>query len=634
MCMKYIFTLIYVCLGLSLASLAAQDTLFYENFQSGTLNGFTTEDLDGLPLGVDFEGLEGGFQVIPVAGATDFRALGVSTFLNGGTANNWLISPAIALSAGVATLQWEGSSLSGDPAQAESYEVLVSTTGTEISDFTNVISNITAETTMIREADLSAFAGSTIFIAFRQNGQDRFALTIDDILVSQPSSEIAAELSTVGSKYQDINNSDFSIQIFNTGAQPLTSVLIELGLDGMVEEVLFDGLDIQPQTAGLIPILPVFQGKFTFTFRLLEANFVAVDGPLVTRVLHVHAGGPSTRQLMEIATSTTCGFCPEATVDRQLAEAAQSNAIITLSVHMGIDDPLVLPAYAFGLESLDSFSGLSSATYNRFVGGSTGDFAQEISAGSGASPVSLAVSNIYDPVSREISVELSGNSFTRFDDEDIRFSFLIVEDSITGTSDQFDQANVFSFDNLNVPLVGPDGIDYQAFPDPIPASDIVYDRVVRDLVGGFDGIIGSISATDVGGSFSHSLEYVLPSVFDENQVSIVVLVLDPDESLVLQATEQPLDIISSVIDNEERIFSVFPNPATSSFSLQAETGSVLEAYRLIDASGRIVMYQNNLQLTEGQTVRLSSGHLESGVYTLSVTDGRRWNHKRMVLLSN
>ena len=235
---------------------------------------------------------------------------------------------------------------------------------------------------------------------------------------------------------------------------------------------------------------------------------------------------------------------------------------------MHSDDPLELPAYASGLENLTTFSGLPSAAYNRFTGGLTEDFGEEVAAGSGAAPVSLSVSHIYDPVTREMSVDLSGTSFTRFDDDDVRFTFIVVEDSIMGNSSQFDQANNFSADNLNVPLLGPDGFDYQAATDPILAEDIVYNRVVRDLVGGFDGIISSIPATGVGETFSHSFDYVLPSVFDENQVSLVVLVLDPTESLVLQAAEQALDFVSSVADNEVKLFSVYPNPANSSFTIE------------------------------------------------------------------
>ena len=203
MCMRCLYIILCCALG---PILTAQDTLLYENFQSGTLNGFLSLDVDGLPLAEDFETLEGGFQVIPVAGANDFRALGVSTFRDGGTANNWLISPPIAITSNASSLQWEGSSLSGDPEQAESYEVLISRTGTEMADFNEVLSVIDAETTgSRREVALNSLAGTTVHIAFRQNGQDRFALTIDNILVTQLGSEIAAELRVVGDKYQSVS---------------------------------------------------------------------------------------------------------------------------------------------------------------------------------------------------------------------------------------------------------------------------------------------------------------------------------------------------------------------------------------------------------------------------------------------
>jgi hypothetical protein len=65
----------------------------------------------------------------------------------------------------------------------ESFEVRVSTTGSQPADFSNVVFADTAVTVEWRQHihDLSDFAGSPIWIAFHYNSANRFALKLDDV---------------------------------------------------------------------------------------------------------------------------------------------------------------------------------------------------------------------------------------------------------------------------------------------------------------------------------------------------------------------------------------------------------------------------------------------------------------------
>lgn len=98
------------------------------------------------------------------------------------TPDNWLITPAITLPAGASTLSfWVAGQ---DPSWASEYfGVFISTTGTNISDFATELTNGTATGTMTQYgADLSAYAGQTVYIAFRHyNVTDMFRLNLDDV---------------------------------------------------------------------------------------------------------------------------------------------------------------------------------------------------------------------------------------------------------------------------------------------------------------------------------------------------------------------------------------------------------------------------------------------------------------------
>jgi len=125
---------------------------------------------------------------IPNQGAV---AVSNSFFSPAGRADDWMITPAIELTAS-ASLSWKAVSL--DAAYADSYEVLISTTGPEVENFTKVISNVGAEISgnlNNRSADLSSYVGETVWIAFHNTSNDRFVLVIDDIMVRIPNRDDA-----------------------------------------------------------------------------------------------------------------------------------------------------------------------------------------------------------------------------------------------------------------------------------------------------------------------------------------------------------------------------------------------------------------------------------------------------------
>jgi len=198
-----------------------QDTLLHEDFQSGGLSDFISLDMDGLNLATDFDGVAGGFDVLPISGPTDYKAIAVSAFDPPGAADNWLISPAIQIQSSGSILSWEGTSLSGDPAQLESYDVLLSRTGTAMTDFTDILYIVTEESSAGQHHifDLSGYAGQTVHIAFRHTSSNKYALLIDDILITEPSSALSAELIELGDKkYQDLASRSLYLKVKNTGS--------------------------------------------------------------------------------------------------------------------------------------------------------------------------------------------------------------------------------------------------------------------------------------------------------------------------------------------------------------------------------------------------------------------------------
>ena len=107
------------------------------------------------------------------------------------TPDNWLMTPSFALPVNQQMhLKWYAKGQDAND-YAENYSVYVSTTGNNISDFTIAVYTGTTTSSWIQhDVDLSAYAGSTIYIAFRHyNTTDMFYLLIDNVEITDATSQ-------------------------------------------------------------------------------------------------------------------------------------------------------------------------------------------------------------------------------------------------------------------------------------------------------------------------------------------------------------------------------------------------------------------------------------------------------------
>lgn len=197
-----------------------------ESFEGGVLPECwmsIDEDGDGFEWNV-FEGaaFEGEFSIRSESwDAVDQAAL---------TPNNYLITPQLELGVGD-SLYYLVAGVDPNFA-AENYSVLISTTGTDIADFTDEIFTETLELAEYegRNIDLSAYDNQTIYIAFRHhNVTDQFFFVMDGVAL--PGTVICEPMSTNDlvalddiNIFPNPNNGLFSIM--NNGGADLFTISI------------------------------------------------------------------------------------------------------------------------------------------------------------------------------------------------------------------------------------------------------------------------------------------------------------------------------------------------------------------------------------------------------------------------
>ena len=140
---------------------------FYENFE----NGF-----DNWTIYTKGEHIDGYSGWVTMQTGGSYAACAFSWYENAFNADNWLISPAVDLQGTLSYLAFSG--------YGDQYEVLLSTTGTDIEDFTIVLKAMgTAPTDWTEETiDLSSYTGQG-YIAFHHVSENCFYLGIDDIKI-------------------------------------------------------------------------------------------------------------------------------------------------------------------------------------------------------------------------------------------------------------------------------------------------------------------------------------------------------------------------------------------------------------------------------------------------------------------
>ena len=172
-----------------------------EGFETGNAPvGFTFIDADGDGFNWDYTYLYGQDY-----GHNESAGLigSASYDLDNGTAltpDNWMILPAFDIPAGSTdfTLSWYEQAQDASYSD-EYYSVYINTTGNTVANFTAttaVFSGLASTDWVKHTVNLSAYAGQTIYIAFRHhNCTDMFYLDIDDIRVGGPE---APELALYG----------------------------------------------------------------------------------------------------------------------------------------------------------------------------------------------------------------------------------------------------------------------------------------------------------------------------------------------------------------------------------------------------------------------------------------------------
>jgi len=661
------------------SNINAQTQVFYEDFANGIPNNFILLNQDNIIP--DTINILATFPAIKEVSTTwtsisnptnilDSAAISVTMDKNTGaikTTDDWMITPgAIIGNNGFLSFESFGPLLPASFGTDMTFDVLVSTTGDTSTDFSTIVYSANPDSSeqnwLKRLIYLKPFgiANDTIYIAFKNNSvhdlfsnKGGYGIMIDNIEVLDVNDRDAS-LETV-----KLNNfvkvgvpQTFTGLIRNVGIDTIKSMDLNWNINGgAVKTTTLTGLNIAANIFGGIDYNYTHDSMWTapdtgfYTFKIWTSNLNGLgdmDSTNDTLTVTVYAMStfPTKRTLVENLTSTSCGFCVDADVATQDIMNTIPNSI---GVYLHNNDAMFLIDANTVKTTYDNIapSGSPRALIDRFQFSDQSYVEIPISSETDTlwknktnerlntvTPVDISMTNTFSDSNSSLQVIVSGKFYAPLNG-DYRFNCYIIEDSLVGTGEGYDQVNLRNTDASH---------PYFGMGDSIP--NFIHRKVLRFMLGGpWGSDTADIPSNPMpksianGDSFGITYNYTIPGTFDINKVSVVGLVQRFDISVptnrqVLNSMEQSLNHVfgTNINTPKDDIAYVrsYPNPFSTQTNIEIllnKSGkTTIEVFNILGRKAATIV--SNKLLTKGIhkfVLDRNENNLADGIYFIRTT---------------
>lgn len=558
-------------------------------------------------------------------------AISNSWYAPAAAADDWMILPEIDIPEAGFSFLFDVRAV--DPNYADGYEVLVSTTDTELESFTSLFSTGGESTAWVkRSVSLDDYAGEKIYLAIRNNSFDKFLLIVDNLLVVKlAEKDIAADRLT-NKRWNLVNDVVYpTFTLENKGSETINSVDVEYTINGDVKNETVSGLNIASFETGEVEVsegLTLSEAnQYDVTFEFSNPN----GGADTDDTDNMGAGPinalselPSRKVVGEEGTGTWCPWCPRGEVFLNAAIEDHPDDFIGIAVHNG--DPMTVAEYDDNV----GFSAYPSLHLNREVRDIDPSEIEDFFEGvkNTVVPFGADMDLTYDENTRLLTVVAKAMPMTTINGGDFRFALVLTEDGLSGTTNAWAQANAYA-GNTNGPMGG-----YENLPNPVPASQMVYSHVGRVLVDGYFGVEGSIASSLVAGEeITHTFEYTIPESMDPMMMDAVVMILESETASILNADKQEIQMFVNTNETLTEIASsIYPNPASAvaQVELNLEVASEVNI-TIMDVTGKVVASRDYGTVQGNQVFPIQVTNFTNGMYMVHITTDNGVSTKRLMV---
>lgn len=414
-----------------------------------------------------------------------------------------------------------------------------------------------------------------------------------------------------------------TVKVVNGGSTAITSMNIDLLYNGNTTTQNVTGVNIP--SAGVydvaMPNTTLAPGLLPITATVYNVNGGANDNngsnDALTEMIDPIVPAPGKMVVGEEGTGTWCQWCPRGAVFMDLFESKYQDFWAGIAVHNG--DPMTVTEYDAEYGNL--IGGYPSSLVDR-VGdvdpsAMTPDFYTRLQT----PPVATLINGAnWDAASRTLNVSVK-YTFAQAANSNYKSACVLTEDDVTGTGSGWSQSNAYAGGNNGV-MGG-----FESLPSPVPASQMVYNHVARAIAPSFAGM--TIFPATVSSGAVHIVNYtfVLPAGWDETQIHIVGMLIDPTGKIDNAGTA---DIATAVANGFESgmnaglfegvsdpTISIAPNPAQSytQVLLNLNQASDVEI-TVLNMDGKSMLEGQYTSLNNAQILTLPTHTFPAGVYLI------------------
>ena len=417
-----------------------------------------------------------------------------------------------------------------------------------------------------------------------------------------------------------------TVETRNLGITNITSFDIDFSYNGNTITENISGINLAT--------LDVFQVNFTNPIILLGGNNIATariyningipqdDDPtddVMTTQINAIIPAQGKLVLGEEATGTWCGWCPRGAVALNWMEKEYKGYWQGVAVHNG--DPMTNGVYDNGLYSVHGGSypsGIVDRTNDIDPGNFKQDFFQRIVVEPNA-----IIKNGAELNGNNLKVNLT-TWFTNTVNGNYKLACILIEDSVTGFTSQYNQSNSYSGGNAGS-LIDVDGSDWANKPPTVPATQMIYRDVARGIAPSFNGENLLNTSYSSGDFETHCFEFILDPSWDQSKIKIIGMLLDNnnivdnasstsiDEAVLEGYTPCTTTTIGVDLNGPDRI-NIYPSPAKENIQISnIEDGAEIIIY---DIQGKKV-----LEKTISNKEKIDIKSFSKGIYKIKLFKG-------------
>jgi hypothetical protein len=431
------------------------------------------------------------------------------------------------------------------------------------------------------------------------------------------------------------------LTVVNAGTTAINSFDVNLNYGGQNFSQSITGVAIASTSNYTVTLnqLPLVAGNQVYTATISNVNAtnddISSDDTIIGSINPVV---PAVGKMVvsEEGTGTWCQWCPRGSVFMDQFNTKYSQFWAGIAVHNG--DPMTVTDYDAAFGGL--IAGYPSALVDRGndvdPSGMTPDFLTRVQI----APKALITNGAtWDATTRTLNVSVTAD-FQSAANNNYKLACVLTEDGVTGTGSGYNQSNAYSG--------GGNGVmgGYETLGNPVPAAQMIYDHVARAIAPSFSGYVNSFPTTVSSGDLhTINFSFVLPTTWDENEIHIIGLLIDPtgkiDNAGKATITEAVSNgyvngsnagLYENLTNQLDEIIKVYPNPASDAATIEILLQNEASVQiKLIDASGKEVSSRDYGKVNGSWIVPVDTKNLESGMYLIQLEINGQTISKRLIV---